>query len=138
MEGIFGGDKAGHRVALRASQQLVDRHPQLSGHEVVQRDVDRRYGPGEDAAAFEILTAVELLPDGPDPHGVSSQQEFPKMFHGPRDCEFSTRHTRLSPPVVAFIRFHFQDKLIPVSDPHRVGLDVRDLHFASCRCRGSS
>ena len=69
-------------VALLAAEQLVDRHAERLALDVVQGDVDRRDRGLQDAAAFEILAAIHLLPDAADLHGVLADQELAVVLDG--------------------------------------------------------
>ena len=80
-----GGGEGRHLVPLPSAQQLVDRHAQHLALDVVQRDVDGRDRRRQHAAALEILAAVHLLPDRPDPARVTADQELAVVLQGTYD-----------------------------------------------------
>src|SRR5436190_23979945 len=62
---ISGRGEGGDAVALLASEQLVDRHSQRLALDVVKGDVDGGNRRLQNASAFEVLAAIDLLPDPP-------------------------------------------------------------------------
>ena len=126
--GGVGGGEAGHVMALGASQELVDRHVEAAGHEVVQCDVDCRDGGGEHAAAFEVLAPVHLLPQRADSAGILAQQELPVVAHRCGNGKLPPHEAGLAPAVVAGVGLDLHDAEIPPTAPEGHRLDFGDLH----------
>ena len=56
----------------------------------MQSDVDGRYRRRQDTTALEVLASIEVLPDGTDVEGVSSDDEFAIMSQRSHDRKLST------------------------------------------------
>ena len=123
-----GGDEAGHEVPLLTAQQLIDGHPKTPGHQVVQRDVDGRHGRGQHPPALEVLAAVRLLPDPPNPPRVLPDQEVPKVRHRPAHRQVARAQPGLTPAVIPVVRLDPHHLQVPPARVKRVKLDVSDLH----------
>lgn len=127
-----GRGKRGHPVALLPAKKIVNGNAQGLPLDVVQGDVDRGHGRHKHAAAFEILAAVEPLPDEADPHGIETDKDRLEMLERPHHGAFPERQPAFAPAEDARIGFDLEKQLVPTADPSRVSLEARNPH--SCRC----
>ena len=125
-----GGREQWDEVALLPAQKLVDGDAEGLAADVVQRDVDRRLRRGQDPAAFEILAAVEALPDRATGHRIGTDEEVPVVADRRRDGFLTCRETRLAPAHDANVG-RYPDEALRADPDHRdVRPDVGDPHAA--------
>ena len=86
-----GGGEERNPVSVLASKQLVDGDSKCLPLDVMQSDVDGRYRRRQDTTALEVLASIEVLPDGTDVEGVSSDDEFAIMSQCSHHRKLSTR-----------------------------------------------
>ena len=125
-----GGHEARHQVALLAPQELIHRHSQAARHQVVQGDVDRRQRRRQYAAALEILTAVEELPQAADAARILADEEAAEVVDRAPHRQLAARQAGLAVAVGAVVTLDLEDEQVAPSRPYRKTLDRRDLHGA--------
>ena len=130
-EAVPGGGEARHAVALAAAQELVHRHAQRAGHQIVQGDVDGRQRRREHAATLEVLTAVDLLPDGRDTPRVAAEQELAKVIERAAHGELPAAQPRFAESHEAVARLDPDDAEVAAAAGDDVGVYTCDLHGGS-------
>src|SRR3954466_9535325 len=123
---VPSGGESGNTVALLAAQQFVNRHTQHLALDVVQSDVDSGNCRLQHAPAFEVLTAIGLLPDPTDLHGIPADQELAIMLDGAGYRHLATAQAALSPTRNALVGLDLDQKLVPSPHPYRIGYDCSD------------
>lgn len=126
---VSGRGEGRDAVALLAAEQLINRHPQRLALDVVKGDVDRRDGRLQDAPAFEVLAAIDLLPDPADLHRVTADQELAIVLDRAGHGLLATAQAALAPAEDALIGLDLDEHLVAGPHPHRIGLDRRDLEL---------
>src|SRR6185295_2874374 len=116
-------------ITLLAAQQLVDRYSEHLALDVVQGNVDRRDRSLQNAATFEVLAAIHLLPDAADLHRVPSNEKLAVVLDGADHGLLTRRQPAFAPTVDALIGFDLDDQLISDANPNRIGLDGGDFEF---------
>ena len=101
-------------VALLAAEQLVDRHAQRLALDVVQRDVDGGNRRLQHAPAFEILAAIDLLPDPADLHRVAADEELAIVLDGAGHGLLATAQAALAPAGDALVGLDLDEQLVAV------------------------
>ena len=96
----------------------------------MQGDVDGRDGGGEGAAAFEVLRAVHLLPEGAAAHGVAAFEEAGEVLHGAGHGDFAADKAGFAPTVDAFVGFYFDEHLVAGGDADGTGFYCGNAHGA--------
>ena len=126
--GALGGGKAGDLLALFAAEQLIDRDVERLAHDVVERNVDGALGGQQHAPAFEILAAIEFLPDPADLHGVFADEELAEVLERADHGQLAPAQAGLAQPGDAFVGFDLDHQLVAVADPDWQGFDCSDAH----------
>ena len=120
--------KGGNALTRAPAQELIDRNAERLALDVVARNVDGRDGGCEDAPAFEILAAIELLPDPCGLHGIAADQELGEMLDGTDDGLFTEGKAGFAPPMDALVGFDLDEQLVANAYPDRIRLDCRYFH----------
>src|SRR5690242_13206860 len=113
---------------MLAAEKLVDGDVQCFAYDVIEGNINCALGGEQDASAFKILAAIQLLPDAPALHGVLPDEKFPEMFDGANDRQLASAEPGFAQAINALVRFDLDDKLITYADPDGEWFDVSDFH----------
>ena len=126
--GANGGERI-DEVSMLAAEQLPHRDAERLALDVVQRDVDGGDGGSQDAAAFEVLAAVHLLPQRADIGGVAPDQPASVVLDGAGDGAFAAGEAGFAPALQAGVGDHANEELGASPDPDGEAVDGCDLHL---------
>ncbi len=122
---------ADHAVSHPASQQLVHRHAEGLTLDVPQRDVDRRYGRGQDPLCGEKASTKEHLPDTLNLERIAIYEQRAKVVQRAHYRQFPTGEPGFADAIDPFVGVDDHEQEVPPPAPYRVWLNVGDLHIPS-------
>src|SRR5690606_18339585 len=107
-------------VALLAAEKVVDRHAERLALDVVKRDVERRDRRLQHAAAFEVLAAIELLPDSASLERIAPDEQRRIVLERPHHRLLAAGKPALAPAEDPLIGLDLDQQLVP--DPYPDGI----------------